>query len=177
MGMRGSIAAALAAALFVSAGAAQAKVWSFTYSGIGESGFGTFITSDAGSPYTVTGIMGTVTDSSGFAGASAITGLSAYAGADQTLNAPTTASYFTFSGVSFSTAAGVEFNFSSLNRNANYILNSANDPGGFGGSAVALDMTVTAIPEASTWAMLFLGFAGLGWAGLHGRKRREGALG
>ena len=30
-----------------------------------------------------------------------------------------------------------------------------------------------AVPEPSTWAMLLLGFAGLGWLGLRGARKRE----
>ena len=49
----GSLAAAV-----VFCGAAQAKVWDFSYSGGGETGSGTFITGAVGSPYTITGISG-----------------------------------------------------------------------------------------------------------------------
>ena len=34
-----------------------------------------------------------------------------------------------------------------------------------------LDDNVTAVPEPSTWAMMLLGFAGLGYAGFRTRKK------
>ena len=88
-------AGSLAAALVVG-GAAQAKVWDFSYSGVGETGSGTFITGAAGWPYTITGISGT-------ADGSLITGLSSYAASDQLLYIGG-AYYADFGGISFATA-------------------------------------------------------------------------
>jgi hypothetical protein len=155
-------AGSLAAALVV-CGAAQAKVWDFSYSGGGETGSGTFITGDVGSPYMITSITGT-------ADGSAITGLSSYAGADQLLyiGGPYYADY---SGISFATAAAIDYNLTNYPDGFNNITNSAVNPGGVPCCTVSIDMGVAAVPEPATWAMMLLGFAGLGFAG-H-RKSRE----
>jgi PEP-CTERM motif len=34
-------------------------------------------------------------------------------------------------------------------------------------------VTVTGVPEASTWAMMVMGFAGLGYAAFHRTGKRE----
>ena len=42
---------------------------------------------------------------------------------------------------------------------------------------LGLNTTVpTAVPEPSTWAMMLLGFAGLGFAGWRGRRKTAGAV-
>src|SRR5580704_6800805 len=155
-------AGSLAAALVVG-GAAQAKVWDFSYSGGGETGSGTFITGEVGSPYMITGITGT-------ADGSAITGLSSYAGADQLLyiGGPYYADY---SGISFATAAAIDYNLTNYPDGFNNITNSVVNPGGVPCCTVSIDMGVAAVPEPATWAMMLLGFAGLGFAGY--RKSRE----
>ena len=58
------------------------------------------------------------------------------------------------------------FNFTNVNP-AIHIANGtiASFTGSFGGNASA-----SAVPEPSTWAMMLLGFAGLGYAGLRSRK-------
>ena len=38
-------------------------------------------------------------------------------------------------------------------------------------------VTLTAVPEPATWAMLLMGFAGLGWAGYRRAKRRAAVAG
>jgi hypothetical protein len=157
-------AGSLAAAVMV-CGAAQAKVWDFSYSGGGESGSGAFITGDVGSPYTITGITGT-------ADGSAITGLSSYAGADQLLFVPGPPSA-DFGGISFSTAAGIDYNLTNFPDGLDNITNSVVNPGGVPCCTVSIDLSVTAIPEPTTWAMMLLGFTGLGFAGY--RASRKGA--
>ena len=39
-----------------------------------------------------------------------------------------------------------------------------------------VSVTSTAIPEASTWAMMVLGFAGLGFAGFRARRTAIAAI-
>jgi hypothetical protein len=145
------------AAAVVFGGAAQAEVWDFSYSGGGETGSGTFITGAVGSPYAITGISGT-------ADGSTITGLSSYAGADQLLY--TVGAYYAdFGGVSFATAAGIDFNLTNYPDGFNNITNSMVNPSGVPCCTVSIDMSVTPVPEPATLAMMLLGFAGLGFAG------------
>jgi hypothetical protein len=51
-------------------------------------------------------------------------------------------------------------------------LNFAGDIAPFVGARTIVDITTTSVPEPSTWAMMLLGFAGLGYAGY----RRRSAL-
>jgi hypothetical protein len=39
------------------------------------------------------------------------------------------------------------------------------------GSTISLGVTSSAIPEASTWALMLVGFAGIGFAGWHTRRK------
>ncbi len=151
------LAAGSLAAAVVVCGAAQARVWDFSYSGGGETGSGTFITGTVGSPYTITGISGT-------ADGSIITGLSSYAGADQLLYIGG-AYYADYGGISFATAAGVDYNLTNYPDGFNNITNSVVNPGGVPCCTVSIDMSVTSVPEPATWAMILLGFGGLGFAG------------
>ncbi len=151
------VAAGSLAAAVVVCGAAQARVWDFSYSGGGETGSGTFITGNAGSPFTITGISGT-------ADGSTITGLSSYAGSDQLLyiGGPY---YADFGGISFATAAGIDYNLTNYPDGLNNVTNSVVNPGGVPCCTTSIEMTVASVPEPSTWAMTLLGFAGLGYAG------------
>jgi hypothetical protein len=51
-----------------------------------------------------------------------------------------------------------------------YSFDYANNTGGTGLSPSELVATASSVPEASTWAMLLLGFAGLGFAGYRVRR-------
>jgi hypothetical protein len=51
-----------------------------------------------------------------------------------------------------------------------YTFNFSNNTGGLGAMPSAVDVAFTAVPEASTWAMLLLGFAGLGLASYRVRR-------
>jgi len=53
-----------------------------------------------------------------------------------------------------------------------YKFNYSNNTAGFGATPSGLVVTFTAVPEASTWALLLLGFCGLGVAGCHARRPR-----
>lgn len=146
-------------------GAAQAaKVFDFSYSGAGVSGSGVITTGDAGSPFTITAISGT-------ANGEAITGLSTYAGADNLLYFPTEP-FVDFSGIAFSTATkdwGLGYTGSAYG-----IVNSVDNPGGSCCGVTPLAFSVTAAPEPATWAMMMLGFGGLG-ASLRSRRKAAAA--
>jgi hypothetical protein len=164
------LASVVAAGALFSVSAAEAMVFDFSYSGGGYSASGEFTTGDVGSPYTVTAITGTA---DGFA----ITGISPFASADQQLNYPASGgSYADFSGISFTNANGVSYNLSNYGSAPNDLLVSTLDPGGNGCCQIALDMTVTAaVPEPSTWAMMILGFCGLGFMAYR-RKQNGGSF-
>lgn len=51
-----------------------------------------------------------------------------------------------------------------------YSFNYSNNITGFGATPSEIVVTATSVPEASTWAMLLLGFAGLGFAGYRARR-------
>jgi hypothetical protein len=51
-----------------------------------------------------------------------------------------------------------------------YTFNYSNNTAGHGFKPSELVVTLTAVPEASTWAMLLLGFAGLGFASYRVRR-------
>jgi hypothetical protein len=51
-----------------------------------------------------------------------------------------------------------------------YSFNYWNNTTGFGATPSQLVVTLTSVPEASTWAMLLLGFAGLGFASYRARR-------
>jgi hypothetical protein len=79
-------------------------------------------------------------------------------------------------GISFETAAGQSINIFSFfgqgtppTGNAYGELASA--PGGFGVGT----FTLTAVPEESTWALMLIGFAGLGIAGYRASRKRVAA--
>lgn len=176
--------AALAIAAFTTfSSAANALVFDFTFTQIGGSGTpgavsgsGEFITGPTGSPYTITGISGTVFDSDVFAGAATITGLSPYAAATNVLYFPGPP-FVDFGGISFSTSAGIDFNLynDGSGPNAHWVLSSTNSPNGYPDGQYAVSLQVTAVPEASTWAMMILGFMGVGFIAYR-RKSSSTAL-
>jgi hypothetical protein len=88
----------------------------------------------------------------------AILALSSYASADNLFYLPPP--YVDFSGVSFSTATN---SFGIGWTGTNYGITDFNsNPGGFC-CGTEITLSVTAVPEPSTWAMLLLGFLGLGF--------------
>ena len=62
---------------------------------------------------------------------------------------------------------------SSCVRSAEVLGGASLAPGTSNGPPFSLldNVSLTAVPEPSTWAMLLLGFAGLGYAGYRGRAR------
>jgi PEP-CTERM motif len=157
--------------------AAKADVFTFNYTSPDAQtfGFGTFTTGSSVSPSLVTGITGTESFNSSL---DSITGISSYASADNLLYFPT-APYVDFSGISFHTASSGDFNlFYDARTPGNWVLSQSLNPGGYapadGGVGTAIDLqiaAVAAVPEPSTWAMMILGFFGVGFMAY---RRKEG---
>ncbi len=156
---------------------ASAKVfdWSLTgtlpsLGGVPFPGSGTIDASPTGSAgvWAIDSITGIVNGSE-------ITGTSMFHGADNLLF--TNGFAFTSAvGISLVTAAGQSINIFSFagqmtppTGNAYGELTS--NPGAFGVGT----FTLTAVPEASTWAMMLVGFAGLGIAGYRVSQKRSAA--
>jgi hypothetical protein len=171
-----SSAAVAVLAMGIATAPASALVYNFSYSSSHptENIVGTFTTSSSALPTeTVTGITGTY---DGFK----IIGLSTddYAGADFLLSPKSTPIVDSF-GISFVVDLGTKSHgventeevniFSSSSRDkVSYLLDlSTVDPGGSSGGegdAGPGTFTVTAaVPETSTWAMMILGFFGVGF--------------
>ncbi len=158
---------------------ASAKVfdWSLTgpapdLGGVPFPGSGTI---DA-SPTASTGVW-MIDTMTGTVNGSEITGTSAFQGADNLLFTNGFAFVSTV-GISFETAAGQSVNIFSFfgqgtppTGNAYGELSSS--PGGFGVGT----FTLTAVPEASTWTMMVVGFTGLAFAGSLASQKRGAANG
>jgi hypothetical protein len=177
-----SIAALMIAGLPLGAALepAQAKVfdWSLTgpavhLGGVPLPGSGTITASptDSAGVWSIDTITGVVNGSE-------ITGTSTFDGADNLLFTNGFA-FTSTSGISFETAAGQSINNFSFfgqgtpptgNAYGERVANPAT-PAPFGVGT----FTLTAIPEASTWAMMLIGFAGLGVAGYRVSQKREAA--
>jgi hypothetical protein len=160
--------ASIATALTLAGSAARADIFDFSYTGDGFSGSGDFTTGVVGSPYQIIAI-------SGIANGEAITGLSSYAGSDNQLFFPGPL-YADFGGISFSTVSA-SYNLTDFTGSMS-ILTSTNDPGGSGGNSVPIDISVSrevgSVPEPASWAMMLIGFGGLG--ALLRRRRGQVAL-
>jgi hypothetical protein len=107
---------------------------------------------------------------------SQITGPSTFEGADNLLFTNGFAFVSTV-GISFETAAGQSFNIFSFDGQMTpptgnaYGERTANPAAPFGVGT----FTLTAVPEASTWALMVIGFAGLGFAGYRASQKRAAA--
>jgi hypothetical protein len=165
---------------------AQAALFDFSFnSGVGGnvSGSGLFTATGGPGTYTVTNVSGTITDldtygpvlPGTFTFNSATNG---YAGGDNLLYVPaavtpgnTTPGFVDFGGISFSATGPTGSLLFNIGGNTQtgpvaYVLNeSIQDPSGYccqAGSTL-INLSVSAVPEASTWAMMVLGFAGVGF--------------
>ena len=153
---------------------ASAKVfaWSLTgpapdLGGLSFPGSGTITASPTASTgvFDIDTITGTVNGSD-------ITGTSTFRGADNELFTNGFAFVSTV-GISFETAAGQSVNiFSFFGQGTPPTGNAYGEftanPGAFGVGT----FTLTAVPEAGTWALMLIGFAGLGMAGYRASQKR-----
>jgi hypothetical protein len=165
--MRKFILLAASLTLLTSA-SAKADILAFSYTGIANStisGSGEFVT-DNSNPANILPGQGGGTET--YMGVTEnITGLSNYGSADNQTTFPN-APYLTFSGVSFTTT-GDAFNIGwDAATNEYEIAQMSTNPSGFApGLPGGINLTITdltaAVPEPSTWAMMILGFAGVGF--------------
>ncbi len=178
------IASAIAMAAIAASPAARADVFIFDFNGPSVSGSGTFTASlDAtGLYYDVTGATGTITDSDGGAvGTFTISGVSGSsnpsfdttnrlyfpAGPNSDQGFTNTSSFLDVGGITLATTAGEYFNLYDL-QNSYALANSVDDPSGQAPFGPPINepidtFQVAAVPEASTWAMMVLGFSAMGF--------------
>jgi hypothetical protein len=132
----------------------------------------------------------TITDFTGTqhvgASSSAITGTSPYAFADQQFYDPPASpgQYFTVSGASYKTALLGDWNL--YYYGGLFSISSNVDPVGYVSSGVPITFrvgtagltseTAGAIPEPASWALMILGFGGVGVGARAKRKQRQVAL-
>lgn len=155
------LSAAFALALSViSSKPASAAVYSFNFDGANFDVVGSFVTDVSNN---VLSISGNVTGLASGAIDALVTGSSPFtapSGHQWTFSNTFDGSVFSGDGVVFSFGAG---NYGNIYTAGNTFL-SVDAPPEFFNPGDAGTLTVSAVPEASTWLMMLLGFAGLGFA-------------
>jgi hypothetical protein len=143
---------------------ASANVFYFSYTSSLNAtfGFGQFTTGSSENPALVTEVTGTAI----YNGISAaITGLSSFGGASNLLYVP--APFVDYDGISISTASLQSVNLGDFNlffnEGKNWVYASLDEK--FDQINFQVTPLTAAVPEASTWAMMILGFLGLGFLG------------
>jgi hypothetical protein len=167
--------AALAGAVLLGASASKAGVFDFSYVDsatdgtlISAAGVITTSATEVGGYYTITDITG---ERNGFV-ITALLPVGGYA-ANDNLFSPTP-TYFTFGGVSFSAADGYLYNLA--NNGVNVYTDDSSQTNPVGYPQTPVNVTITAVPEISTWAMMIVGFAGLGLAAYRRTKKSATAF-
>jgi hypothetical protein len=165
----GVVASVLAGAVPASAAVSTIDL---SFTGTGISGSLDFTYASGTSPFTVGGVTGSV-DVGGTT--YAVTGLTTYAGDDQALYSPSSSSvgYVDFPGISVSLSDGDALNLFAFNPTSYGALlrsqNASGDP--YSGSYYAVSVSdPPPVPEPTTWTMMLLGFAGLGFVAMHKRR-------
>jgi hypothetical protein len=151
---------------------ANATIFDFSYSTVAggaltSSGSGEFDTTPAGPNFLINSATGTVDGL-----AISLIGVNGFAGNDNTIYTP--GDYLSFAGLSFTTGAT---NYNLYGDNGTFVLGNAICTHCSGGNETTVDLTITqvaAVPEPSTWAMMVLGFAGLGFMAY--RRKSKPAL-
>jgi hypothetical protein len=162
----------LLTALLLASASAQATTYNFSFAdATDDSASGQITTTGAGPNYSVSSITGL------FDGET-ITGLDAtYAGADNTFYSA--GPYLSEAGLSFDLSGGPISQVNVFYNNPGYFLD-LHPPDGAGSGPAAGPLTVgsfsvAAVPEPSTWAMMILGFFGVGFMAYR-RKQNGPAL-
>jgi hypothetical protein len=158
---------AAVAALGVSS--AHATLFDFSYSTVAggaltSSGSGEFDTTAVGSNFLITSATGTVDGQ-----AITLIGVNGFAGNDNTIYTP--GDFLSFQGVSFTTGLA---NYNIYGDNGTFLLGNALCTVCSGGNETNISLTITqvaAVPEPSTWAMMILGFAGIGFMAYRRRSQ------
>jgi hypothetical protein len=148
--------------------------WDFSYSGTGVFGSGQFVTGDDGAARLVTGI-------SGVANGFAITGLSSYATANNILYVAGIADGIPVDsqGIAFSTASGITYAlyyFGGTLHPGGYLQmdNTVDDPDGIGLNSVEITaLSIQAVPEPETYAMMLIGLGLLSYCTRRGRQHQS----
>jgi hypothetical protein len=151
------------------AGQASAAIFDFSYTDNANTfGSGQLFTNDTTSPYLITNVTGTET----YLGVTqAITGVApvnSYGANDNLLTYLPNPNYFSLSGLSFNTSSDV-YNIGFITSppyafDGYVIIQQSTDLAGtFPVGVGPITVTISAVPEPSTWAMMILGFFGVGF--------------
>jgi hypothetical protein len=169
---------------FAGAVPASASVFDLSFTGTGISGNLVLSLGTGSSPYTVVGVdAGSYVDVGGTT--YTITRVTGYAGDDQKAYFPTSSSvgYVDFPGISVSFGSGDALNLFAFSPTSYGVLlkdqNAIGDP--FTGPYYSVSVSdappaATSAPEASTWAMMLIGFAGLGFVATRRRRTPIAAM-
>jgi hypothetical protein len=158
------------------AASASANTYDFSFSGLDVSGNGVITTGNGSSPYVITGVSGTILDTLIAPSAFTVTGLSSYASADNVLNYPTQP-FVDFSGISFTTNGGGDFNIGFGPPYA--IVSSILNPGGYfpTGPYTTISLQVSQTPLPASWTMMLSSLIiGFGFV-LYKKAKRDGDTG
>jgi hypothetical protein len=164
----------LAACLFANAVSATAAIFDFSFSDGGTTfGSGQFFSNDPTSPYLITDATGTISYQGVTQTIDGVAPVNGYASNDNLISFPGTPAFSSFGGLSFTTNGPDVYNFGFIDPYYAITQQSSNPGGTLGGSYVALTEFAisTAVPEPSTWAMMILGFFGVGYM-TYRRKQR-----
>ena len=167
------LAGAAAIAALAASSVAHAATFALTYTGSVYSITATLDASSlGGGDYLVTSLTGTVTDGGGPEAMTLIPGGPGYFGVpgfivDNVLYYPANPQYVDIYGLAF-TASGATWNLWGNGAGSNYSLYSYDPNSGYAPDAGSV--TVSGVPEPSTWVMMGLGFAGLAFAGFRARR-------
>jgi hypothetical protein len=177
------LAAAVALGVITASVPAMAEVyyWSYTLENGEGSGSGTFFAGPATSlPTAITSATGTIWSDPDLGGPLVVTGISSYAFSDNLIYALGFENgNVSFAGISLALSDGESINISTDPGNGPrhaFILNSLTNPDGNESEPTYFaSYSINAVPEPSTWAMMALGFAGLGFLGYR-KTRSDNAL-
>ena len=158
-----------AATVFGFASAANATIFDFSYTTVAggtltSSGSGEFFTTAVGPNFQIDSVVGTVDGS-----AITIIAPGGFASNDNEIFAGPVLS---FAGVSFANATT---NYNLFADDGNFVVGNAVCTICSGGNETIVNLTLTeevaAVPEPSTWAMMVLGFAGIGFMAYRRKDR------